>query len=258
MSDPHQPRPVLILGGTGEARRLAEALLAPHWKAAPLRPILSLAGATERPLATLAEARSGGFGGAEGLASYLRAQQIAALIDATHPFAERISRNAIAAARVAAVPLLRLERPAWTPEPGEVWREVEDLAAAATLPPPGARLFLAIGPGGAAPFAKRADLWCALRRIEPTSEPFPLPQGEWVVGRPPFTEAAEAELFARLGVAWLVAKNSGGDRAKLRAARRLGLEVAMVRRPPPPEAVQRAETVDEAIDWLRRQFVNRS
>lgn len=236
---------VLILGGTAEARTLAERLAAEPG----LRPLLSLAGATTRPAGGAAEARAGGFGGAEGLRRYLLEQSIAALIDATHPFAARMSRNAAEASRAAGVPLLRLKRPAWTPQPGDRWRMTRTAEEAAALPPAGARVFLAIGPNSAAPFASRPDLWAAIRRIEPTEALFPLAQGQWVVGRPPFPEADERRLFEELGVGWLVSKNSGGDRAKLNAARALGMEVVMIERPAPMAGLPCVETVDEAVEW---------
>lgn len=240
---------VLILGGTAEARALARMLIAET----DVEAIVSLAGRTAAPADHGCALRVGGFGGAAGLAAYLADERIDALVDATHPFAEQMPRNAESAAARSGVPLLRVERPAWSAEPGEAWIETTSLAEAAATPPSGSRLFLAIGPESAAPFASRGDVWCALRRLEPTDLPFPLPQGRWVIGRPPFSEEAERALFRALRIDMLVVKNSGGDRAKLGAARSLGLEVVMVARPARRDGAARVETAAAALAWLRRR-----
>jgi len=230
---------ILILGGTGEAHRLASALERPF--------TLSLAGATRRPQPRPYPLRSGGFGGVEGLAAYLRAKNIAALIDATHPFAARISRNAVAAARATSTPLLRLERPAWEPQPD--WHVVPDIAAAASVLPPQARAFLTVGSQHLASFAARKDIWCLTRAIEPPAQP---PRGEVLLQRPPFTPAAETVLMRHHAITHLVSKNAGGaqTRAKLDAAAALALPVIMVARPELPLA-ETAGTIKDALEWIR-------
>ncbi|MEM7547246.1 MAG: cobalt-precorrin-6A reductase [Pseudomonadota bacterium] len=218
---------VLLLAGTGPARRLAVDLVeAGHQVTA------SLAGATTMPDAYPCPTRTGGFGGAEGLADYLAAQEMAALIDATHPFATRISANARDAARRTGIPLLRLARPPWVPEPDETWIEVPDMEAAARVIPTDARAFLATGRSSLEAFTARPDIWIALRQIDPPDAPFP-GHGEYIIARPPFDIEAEAALFASLGITHLVVKNAGGGpaRTKLTAAARLGIPVIMVQRP---------------------------
>ncbi|MEM9724017.1 MAG: precorrin-6A/cobalt-precorrin-6A reductase [Pseudomonadota bacterium] len=243
-------RAVLILGGTAEARRVAEILgqrrLTQPSAPEPVLSLLGLTAAAAPPGVTL---RRGGFGGPAGLAAEIQRLGAGAVIDATHPFAAQMPRRAREAAAAVDAPLLRLERPAWRPRLGEPWISAASLAHAAALIPPGARLFLAVGPGGAAPFRVRADRWCALRRAEASDAPFPLPHGRWVVGSPG-DQASERALFSTLRVSGLVVKNSGGDRAKLDVAQDLGLTVWMIQRPARPPGGERAATVEEALVWL--------
>ena len=237
--------PILLLGGTAEANALARGLAG-----AGLAAIYSYAGRTARPAAQPIPVRVGGFGGIEGLAGYLRAERIGAVIDATHPFAARISANAVAACAAAGVPLAALERPPWAAGPGDDWQEVDSIAdAARALPARPARVFLAIGRQELAPFAARAEHIYLLRLVDPPPAP-PLPGAEIVVDRGPFTEAGDRALMARFGTEIVVAKNAGGDgaRAKLEAARALGARVIMVRRPAIP-ARRLLGTVTEAVDW---------
>lgn len=233
---------ILILGGTGEARRLAARL--------PGEVVSSLAGRVTDPRLPEGEVRIGGFGGVDGLAEWLRANDITAVVDATHPFAAGITANAVAATARVGVPLLVLRRPGWTPEPGDDWRWVDSLAeAAAALP--GDRVFLTTGRQDIGVFAGCPQYFLA-RSVEPP-EP-PLPQRLHVLlDRGPFTVDGEVALMREHAVDVLVTKDSGGDQtsAKLVAARRLGLPVVVVRRPPAP-AAPTVETVDAAVDWIRR------
>ena len=234
---------VLILAGTAEARALAAEL----GRLPALRVSASLAGVTAAPAPIAAETRTGGFGGPEGLADWLRAHRVVALIDATHPFAARMAVNAVRAAEATGTPRLKLLRPPWTPV-GD-WRPVPDLAAAAAALPPGARPLLTAGRKDLAPFAARPDLACLLRAIEPIAG-LP-PHITQITARPPFTLAAELALMRDRGVTHLVAKNAGGPaRARLDAAAELGLPILMVERPAPP-AGPVAATVPEAVAWLR-------
>ncbi|MGH8432336.1 MAG: precorrin-6A/cobalt-precorrin-6A reductase, partial [Solimonas sp.] len=153
---------MLILGGTAEARKLAEML-----EGAGYAPVTSLAGVTSRPSATRGETRIGGFGGAEGLARYLAAERFSSVVDATHPFAVVISHHAAAAAQICGLPLVRLERPAWTPEPGDRWIDVPDIAAAVAGIPAGANILLTIGRKEVRPFIARGDISGIARMIEP-------------------------------------------------------------------------------------------
>ena len=232
---------MLILGGTTEAAALARALT-------DVEVVTSLAGRTSRPAALPGRVRIGGFGGAQGLAEYLETEGIETLIDATHPFAARISANAAEAVRLRPTPRLMLVRPEWTPQPGDRWTTVPDIPVAADAVPKGARAFLAIGRQELAPFAGRADAWFLIRSVEPPDRPLP-PNHAVVTARGPFRVEDEAALLAEHRIDVMVAKNSGGGDAKLAAARRLGVPVVLVKRPPLPEG-ERVDTVAEAVAWL--------
>lgn len=248
--------PVLILGGTGEARRLAQRLDA--WPG--LAVTLSLAGRTAQPRlpdgARLA-VRTGGFGGAEGLANHLRRAGVRALVDATHPFAARISAHAVVAARLAGVPLIAVERPAWTRQAGDRWVEVADAAgAAAALGEAPQTVFLAIGRQEVAAFRAAPQHRYIVRSIEPVARGDLPPDAAVVLARGPFAETDERRLFEAHGVTMVVAKNSGGAATygKVAAARGLGLPVVMLRRAPQGAEGAPAVTVpdvDAALAALR-------
>ena len=237
-------RCVAILGGTGEARELAGQLATRP----DLRVISTLAGRVRDPRLPDGEVRVGGFGGSAGLAEWLRAEGVTAVVDATHPFAERISASAAEAARLAGVPILLLRRPGWTPGPGDDWRYVADLASAAAMLP-GERVFLTTGRQGLAAFAG-SPLWFLVRCVDPPEPPLPQ-RMELVLSRGPYTVDGELSLMRGHRVDVLVTKDSGGDLtvAKLTAARELGVPVVVVRRPPPPD-VPAVATVVEAVSWL--------
>ena len=237
-----RPR-ILVLGGTGEGAALARAL---DGKASV---VSSLAGRTRRPAALAGAVRTGGFGGAEGLARYLRERRIDRLIDATHPFAARISANAREAAERAGVPRLAVERPMWRRQPGDRWICVADAAAAARaladLPD---AVFLTLGPGDLDAFAGLSGRRFVLRRIDPG--PSRLAGAAVVLARGPFDLAGERRLFEDYGVGALVTRASGGaaTEAKIAAARERGVPVVMIRRPP-AEPGPRVSSVEEAVAW---------
>lgn len=222
---------ILILGGTRDARQIAEALLGEGYAV-----ISSLAGVTETPVLPPGEVRRGGFGGIAGLADYLASESIALVVDATHPFAAQMSAHAHAACALKEVPLLRFERPAWDAVAGDRWMEAKDIEGAVSLLPAGARAFVTIGRKEIAPFFARADLSGVARMIEAPALAVP-PGWEVRLERPPFTVESEARLMADLGITHLVTKNAGGAStdAKLVAARQLNLPVIMVGRPAKPE-----------------------
>ena len=209
---------------------------------------MSFAGATRAPLPHAGTIRSGGFGGARGLADWLRANGIRGVIDATHPFAARISAHAAAATDDLGVPLLHLRRPPWPADPS--WRIVADLDAAAAAIAPGSRVLLATGHRSAAAFAPRRDIEAWVRTAETPATPCPIRQGRWLVARPPFTLEAEMRLLKDLRADTVVARNSGGEtgREKLDAAGSLGLDIIVVARPTLP-GTDRAETANEAREW---------
>ena len=239
-------RGVLLLGGTAEARALAEAL-----HGAGVRVVSSLAGRVARPRLPVGEVRIGGFGGPEALAGWLAEHEVDAVVDATHPFAERISASAATACAAAGVPLLRLERPGWTAQPGDEWHWVDDLEeAAAAVPRLGARVLLTSGRQGLAAFAGDADRWYLIRCVDPPGVALP-PRCEVRLDRGPYTLEGELSLMDEHRIDLLVTKDSGGSLtdAKLAAARRRRMPVIVVRRPPRPD-VPTVATVADAAAWV--------
>jgi precorrin-6A/cobalt-precorrin-6A reductase len=243
---------LLILGGTGEAAKLAT-------QAAQLQGvevITSLAGRTRRPVTPSGMVRIGGFGGDAGLVDYMQEQGIDLLIDATHPFAAQISFNAATAAHVCGLPHLLLVRPPWEPMEGDRWIAVESIAAAVTiLPSVAQRVFLTTGRQDLAAFAPLTDLWFLMRMVDPPTPDTPVPPGTLVLERGPFTLEDERELLRTYAIGVIVSKNSGGGAtyAKIRAARELALPVVMIQRPPTPGGEQ-ATDVEGAIGWLARHL----
>jgi precorrin-6A/cobalt-precorrin-6A reductase len=241
---------VLILGGTAEAVQLAEACAAiPRF-----RIMTSLAGRTRAPTRPPGEVRIGGFGGADGLAQFLRTSTIDRVVDATHPFAVRIGRHAEQACRALGVPRVRLLRPPWQRQPADRWIVVEDLAEAARcLPEHGRRAFLTVGQRDLDAFAG-LDQWFLVRTIE-RPPAWPLQNGAWLSARGPFHIEDEIALLREHAIDVLVTKASGGDAtyAKVAAARALGLPVIMVRRPPPPPGPV-VDSVSAALAWLDHEL----
>lgn len=237
---------ILILGGTTEARALA-ALLAARGAAAEV----SLAGRTQNPVVHALPVRSGGFGGIAGLAAYLREKGVAVLVDATHPYAARISAHAAAVAATTGVALLALRRPPWLAAPGDAWTEVADAAEAArALGATPRRVFLALGRQEVAAFAAAPQHRYLIRSVEPVDAPG-LPMARNILARGPFGLDEEMALLAGEGIERLVCKNSGGSATaeKLTAARHLGIAVLMLRRPILPP-VPEVETPEAALAWL--------
>ncbi len=239
---------ILILGGTIEAAGLVRLLAdRPDYDVT-----LSLAGRTAAPLALPARTRIGGFGGSDGLAAYLREHAVAALIDATHPFARIISRNAAVASRDTGVPLLAVRRPAWAREPGDDWREVDSVAEAVpALGETPRRVFLTVGRLELAAFAAAPRHRYLVRTIEPVGDALPGLDVTAIEARGPFGAAEEEDLMRRHGVERLVTKNSGGPATygKIAAARALGVPVVIVRQPRLPEVAQVGGAGD-ALAWL--------
>jgi precorrin-6A/cobalt-precorrin-6A reductase len=241
-------RRILILGGTTEARRLAERLV----ERADLAVTVSLAGRTTAPAAQAALVRIGGFGGVDGLVRYLTNERVDALIDATHPYAAIISANAAAAAAVTLVPLLALRRKPWTPLPGDRWIEVADTAAAVeALGKAPRHVFLALGKSEIGIFAQAPQHHYLVRSVEPVDPPLAVPHASYVTGRGPFSEAGDRTLLVAHAIDVVVAKNSGGAATygKIAAARALGVPMVLLRRPSLPE-VPTVGTVEDAVAWL--------
>jgi precorrin-6A/cobalt-precorrin-6A reductase len=238
---------LLILAGTTEGSALARAAAARGLDA-----VLSLAGRVETPAAQPLPMRIGGFGGVDGLVGYLRSEGITHVVDATHPFAAGMSRNAADACRLAGVPLAALTRPAWEPAPGDRWLRVPDIAGAvAALDRPRTHVMLAIGRQHLTDFVGQPQHRYLLRLVDPPAEPLPLPDAKVIVGRGPFDMAADRALMEQHGIQIVVSKNSGGSGAfaKIAAARALALPVIMIDRPAGPP---RTDLPDPAavLDWI--------
>ncbi|MBT2231403.1 cobalt-precorrin-6A reductase [Nonomuraea sp. NEAU-A123] len=256
-------RRVLILGGTAEARALAAELAADPG----VRVVSSLAGRVTNPRLPVGEVREGGFGGPEGLAAWLVAEGVDVVVDATHPFAARMTASAAVASASTGVPLLVLRRPGWQEGPGDAWQRVGSLGAAAALltesvarttglSATGAltgavRVFLTTGRRSLPIFSGLAGVWLLARSVDPPELPVPA-NVHVLLDRGPYTVEGELALIREHRLDVLVTKDSGGQltTAKLTAARRLGLPVIMVNRPPLPEGVRLVDTVAAAVEWV--------
>lgn len=246
-------RRLLILGGTAEAVELADSLSAVKG----VEIVFSLAGITRNPRRPKGEVRTGGFGGAVGLAKYLKAERIATVFDATHPHAAQISQNANEAGRLTNIPILHLVRAPWRAEPNDCWHEVATVADAATWLTVSnivddATIFLTIGRKGVSAFGAVPRFCYLVRSVEPPNLDV-LPKARTILARGPFSVRDEISLFRNHSVACLVTKNSGGTSgfSKIAAALELGIPIVMISRPPPPDGVT-VETVKAALDWLDR------
>jgi precorrin-6A/cobalt-precorrin-6A reductase len=239
---------VLILGGTTEARLLAERLAGRP----DLDVTLSLAGRTAAPARQAVPVRSGGFGGAAGLADYLAREHVNLLIDATHPYASGISANASAAAQTRGVRFIAARRPPWVAVAGDRWTEVENVGdAVRALGQTPRRVLVALGRNELAPLLQAPQHFYLIRSVDPVDPPLALPHATYLTGRGPFVEADELVLMRAHGIEAVIAKNSGGEATygKVAAARALRIAVILLRRPPMPAAPSVA-TVEEVIAWL--------
>lgn len=237
---------LLLLAGTGEAQQIAQVLVDRGTKA-----IASLAGVTRAPRATGLPTRIGGFGGEDGFCAFLKENAISAVLDATHPFADSISARTARICTRENIPYCQLLRPEWKAEAGDLWTFIDREEGAVDYIKPGEVVFLATGRQTLDRFANLARARLICRQVDPPDRSFPFPNGMFLIGRPPFSIEDEISLFQELGIDWLVAKNAGGEasRTKLIAARQLGINVAMIARPPQPDA-PKVSTVDEALTWI--------
>ncbi|MBW6391677.1 cobalt-precorrin-6A reductase [Billgrantia antri] len=238
---------ILILGGTTEASALAAALAELSIPA-----LFSYAGRVQQPKPQPLPTRIGGFGGVAGLAAFLTEQRITHLVDATHPFAEQMSRNAVTAASHSGIPLIALTRSPWVPQAGDRWEPVASVeAAVSALAGPPQRILLAIGRQQLAAFAAQPQHHYLLRLVEAPEAPPPLPRHHLVLDRGPFTLDGDLALLREHGIQRVVCKNAGGAGAiaKLDAARRLDLTVVMIERPVSPPRHE-VHSVDAVLAWL--------
>ena len=216
--------------------------------------ILSLAGRTAKPAPQPVPVRIGGFGGVPGLLEELARERIDVVIDATHPYAATISVHALEATRSSAIPLLILRRPPWEAISGDRWTEVAEISAAVrSLGVGPRRVFLALGRKELAPFLEAPQHHYLIRSVDPVDPPLAVPDANYVTGRGPFSEADDCALLEKHAIEVVVAKNSGGPATygKIAAARMLGLDVIMLRRPERPKSTADVvETVGDAVKWL--------
>lgn len=238
---------LLLLAGTGEARRLAWGLAD-----SGLSVRATMAGATRHPEALPIPTDVGGFGGEEGFRTYLRTHKITAVLDATHPFATRITERTAQICQTDGIPYCHVLRPGWAQGPHDRWTRISTPAECAKHIPIDAVVFLATGRQTLADYANLEGRRVLARVIDPPTAPFPFEGGEFVIGRPPFPAEKETALFRALGVTHLVSKDAGSPagRGKLDAARDLGLPVILLDRKAPPEAT-RVSTVGEAMAWVK-------
>jgi precorrin-6A/cobalt-precorrin-6A reductase len=237
---------LLVLGGTGEAKEIAQQLADTGVDA-----IVSLAGATRDPADMPIRSRTGGFGGAEGFRSFVAESGITAVLDATHPYASKITNRTAEICQDLSLPYLQLLRPAWVAGEGDDWTEIATEEEAARYIHKWQTVFLGTGRQTLEKFKNLEGSRVLCRLIDPPTAPFPFEGGEFLIGRPPFSVERELELFRALIVDWVVVKNAGGEasKTKLTAAREMGLPVLMIRRPEMPDA-PRVETVAEAMTWV--------
>ncbi len=241
------PPNLLLLGGTTEATALARRL-----SETGLRATFSYAGRVARPKTQPLPTRTGGFGGVEGLVQYIRTHAITHVVDATHPFAARMSQNAASACLRTNTPLAALTRPAWTAQPGDAWTHVPDIPAAVKwLAGPPRCVMLAIGRMHLEAFAAQPQHRYLLRVIDPPQSPIGLPNHQMVIGAGPFTLQDDTALLRQHKIDLVLSKNAGGTaaRAKIDAARALGIEVLMIDRPAMPDRAE-FHQVDAVLDWL--------
>ncbi|MDU8926434.1 cobalt-precorrin-6A reductase [Alisedimentitalea sp. MJ-SS2] len=238
---------LLLLAGTAEAREIASRIAEEGVQA-----VASFAGATKAPAVLDLPMRSGGFGGKDGFRKYLREERISAVLDATHPFAARISERTARVCGELGLPLCLVLRPAWEPTAKDDWVSLKDETDAMNHVPEGAVVFLATGRQRLEKFAGLVGRRVICRVVDPQQDAFPFENGEYLVGRPSEDVAEEEALFQRHDVEWLIARNAGGQaaRAKLEAARNLGIRVGLIERPAPPQGIS-VQTVDAALDWVR-------
>jgi len=241
---------ILILGGTGDAVKLAAKLV----PVPEIEVISSLAGRTRKPAALVGQVRIGGFGGATGLANYLQQNSIDILIDATHPCAGQITCNGAIASQLAKIPHLMLVRPQWQKVRGDNWIEVESVEAAAqAIPESVKRVFITSGRQQLEPFLLRSHIWYLMRSIDPPD--IELPNSKVLLDRGPFNLEQERKLLQDYQIEAIISKNSGGSAtyAKIIAARELDIPVVMVKRPAIPEG-EKVNDIEEAIAWLLSQL----
>ncbi|MCZ4354164.1 precorrin-6A/cobalt-precorrin-6A reductase [Roseovarius aestuarii] len=237
---------LLLLAGSGEARTIADGLAARGADA-----VVSFADARRASDKGALPQVTGGFGGADGFRRFLTNRGVTAVLDATHPFAMRISHRTADICTALGLPYALVLRPAWAPGLGDCWTFITHEEEAHTHIAPDETVFLATGRQTLQRFAGLAGRQVYCRQLSPPDGPFPFEGGQYLLGKAPFSVADEVALFRKLGVDWLVVKNAGGSmpQSKLIAARTLGIRVMMVNRPAPPPDALIFSDADQALDW---------
>ncbi len=245
---------VLILGGTGDARKLARQIDALYADRIDL--ISSQAGVTQAPRPVAGRMVRGGFGGADGLQSFIEREEVKIVIDATHPFAQTISQSAFMACEAAHVQRMALVRPLWKlPKDGR-WQEVADMGEAAdVLSRSARRVFVTTGRRELEVFSDLDDIWFLIRMIEMPKESLPIRQHQIVMGRPPYELQAERDLLASNAIEAVLTKHSGGVAmdAKITAALEADIRIILLRRPPPAPGLT-TDSVEGCLEWLKSQI----
>ena len=242
---------LLLLAGSSESVQIGQALA----RETRVVTTASVARARAIPRALGVPTRIGGWGGAEAFGAWLERESIDAVLDATHPFAVRISERSLHVCRELGVEYMQFLRPQWTPTEEDRWHFLNDETDAAKHIPAGAKVLLASGRRNILKFAGLAEGRTLFFRVrEPGYGAFPFEKGRFILRPVPLSANAEETMMRALEIDWLVARNTGGSASatKLEAARRIGLPVAVIRRPPQPEA-PRVHTVAEVMAWLRRR-----
>lgn len=243
---------VVILGGTTEARELANSLVETYGDT--LRVITSLAGRTTNPRLPKGGIREGGFGGVDGLITYLRNVKPDLLIDATHPYAAQISAHAVEATQTTETPHIMLSRPAWREEDGDRWVHVSDINEAVhEISRRSDACLVTTGINDVAAFTPIITTKLFVRLIETPKKPLPIQDAEIVIGTPPYKKDDEVALYRLLGIDLIVSKNAGGSGtvAKIQAARALGIEVIMIDRPAMPECIM-VSNIEDAFKHTQK------
>lgn len=244
---------LLVLAGTADGREICSRLT--HLDGVAVT--ASLAGVTSRPLAYDVPVRTGGFGGASGLATYLIGNRIDLLVDATHPYSSKMSSHADHAAIIARIQIVRFERPPWQPQSRDMWSVHHTIIDAVQQIPTGARVLAALGnpdrnPASMKTLAARTDVAFVLRMVTSSTSARRAANCRALIARPPFTPGSERHLLAREAITHLLCRNSGGDRAKLDAAADLRIPVMMLARPPSIDsATPRFHQLHELTGWVR-------
>ena len=238
---------VLLLAGTGDAKQIASGLAD-----AGVKTVASLAGATRTPDTLVVPTRVGGFGDEAGFRAYLHRNGITAVLDATHPFATKITDRTAQVCKDLRLPHLLYVRPQWEPTKADNWTFIAREEDAAQHIPENATVFLGTGRQTLSRFANLEGRRVICRQIDPPTAPFPFEGGEFLIGRPPFPVSREKELFLALGINWVIVKNAGGEasRTKLDAAADLSIPVLMIKRPKTP-LCKRVDTVVDAVNWAK-------